>query len=196
MLAFDKAHLRKDEGSNFNIFQQPNPSISQQPNVVICRHPHVGLRRRSLVRRCGTDRARLLHFGLCALLSSGARHEPPVYQAMAGRPASVWQPACREVLVLYPASDGVAASPEELPNGIQADDGAGWSGLCWSVHVVLAWQAGFTGIVPQDSRRQSIPRHSGTAAAIVISLFSMNPPRVRRRPRALSSPAASLSGFS
>ncbi len=100
------------------------------------------------MRRCGMDRARLLHFGLCALLSSGARHEPPIYQAMAGRPASVWQPARREVLVLYPAPNGVAASPEELSDGVQADDGSGWHGVCWCVHVALAWQDGFTGIVP------------------------------------------------
>ena len=113
-------------------------------------------------RGCGMDRARPMQNSLLARLLCGPRHEPSVYQAMAGRPASVWQSARREVLVLYPAADGVAASSEELPNGIQADDGAGWSGVCWSVHVVLAWQAGFTGIIPQDARRRSIPRHSET----------------------------------
>jgi len=109
--------------------------------------------------------------GLLALPPLGARHEPPVYQAMAGRPASVWQPARREVLVLYPAADGVAASSEEFPNGIQADDGAGWSGVCWSVHVVFAWQAGFTGIIPQDARRRSIPRYSETSVGLDFPLL-------------------------
>ncbi len=49
---------------------------------------------------------------LIALLLCRAGHEPAIYQGVAGCPASVWQPARREVFVLYPAADGVAASPE------------------------------------------------------------------------------------
>ncbi len=50
-----------------------------------------------------------------------------------------------EALVVYPAPDGVAASPEQLSDGVQAnEDGAGWCGVCWCVHVALVWWGGFT----------------------------------------------------
>ncbi len=46
------------------------------------------------------------------------------------------------------------------------------------VHVALAWQDGFTGIVPQDGRRRFIPTHSETG----VDLGILSPWRIDTRP--------------
>ncbi len=105
--------VKAREGSNVNICQQSNPNNSQPPTT---RHlSSSGCAHGAMVLGMSVwhgqstaiaNRSTCLAALHCA---PGASH---LSEALAGRPASVWQPACWEVLVLYPAADGVAASSE------------------------------------------------------------------------------------